>query len=832
MASREPGFALDSFSNILKLEQSKGFNDTSVFGGLDRFLQRWQNQILSAFSRSRSVSQLLAHPYAQMTPSQREDWIARWLDLVTALKTASAAAPSSETPSPAAERKPSSPSWVRNRRTLTRPGAGLSLDAPVNLLRGVDTRTATRLGRLGVTTIRDLLYLFPRRHNDYSHITKIADLNPDQEATVLASVWEAREVQMGRQGSLKATEAVVGDETSNIRVVWFGQPYLARQLKTGTRVALSGRLEFFNRERGLQSPEYEILDERNLLIHTARLVPVYPLTEGLTARNLRRILWQALNRWGTQIEEIMPQEILDRVDLWSLPQAVVQAHFPDDRDSQEKARRRLAFDELFLVQTAVLLRRRHWQEGARGIPIPTDDRMISTFLKCLSFSLTHAQERCLGETLRDMRRGTPSMNRLLQGEVGSGKTVVALAALLAVAASGYQGSIMVPTEILAKQHFNTVSQLMQGLPRPVQEENLITAYLDPFPQPISAGLVTGSTKRSVKRELQQRASEGALDIIIGTHTLIQEEIEIPRIALAVIDEQQRFGVMQRAALRGKGDVTPHVLIMSATPIPRTLALTIYGDLDISTIDELPPGRQKIATRWVGPEQREAAYRFVQDQVLMGRQAFVVCPLIEESEAVEAKAATHEYQRLSRQVFPDLRLDLLHGRMAAREKDKVMTRFHKGELDVLVSTPVVEVGIDVPNATVMMVESADRFGLAQLHQFRGRVGRGEHKSYCLLLADSPSQVARERLSAIEQIHDGFRLAEVDLELRGPGDLFGIRQSGFPNLRMARLSDQELLAKAREEASRLLQRDPDLSRPEHRRLARESTRLQHQVSDEIS
>ena len=414
-------------------------------------------------------------------------------------------------------------------------------------------------------------------------------------------------------------------------------------------------MDVFNGVMVMESPDYEILSSSRPLIHTNRLVPVYPLTGGLTARNLRRIMWNALERWRPAVEEFMPRDILQRVGVMDLPSAVFTAHFPSDEESWERARVRLAFDELFLLQMSVMLRKKGWQEDAKGTPIKTNGVVVSNFLNLLPFPLTNAQTRCLEETLGDMAKGTPSMSRLLQGDVGSGKTVVALAALLAVASKGYQGSIMVPTEVLAEQHFSTVCKLMAGMASPVQEENVTTACIDPHPQPISVGLITGRTRKSLRRELHQRAAAGTLDIIIGTHTLIQEEMEIPNLALSVVDEQHRFGVMQRAALRGKGDVTPHMLIMSATPIPRSLALTLYGDLDISTIDEMPPGRQEILTRRVTPERRDAAYGFVRKQVSAGRQAFIVFPIIEESEAIEAKAATQEHRRLSRDVFPDLRL---------------------------------------------------------------------------------------------------------------------------------------------------------------------------------
>ena len=408
------------------------------------------------------------------------------------------------------------------------------------------------------------------------------------------------------------------------------------------------------------------------------------------------------------------------------------------------------------------------------------------------------------------------MCRLLQGEVGSGKTVIATTALLVAASNGYQGALMVPTEVLAEQHFNSISRLISRIGLPEGGDGILIMFPSLPPYPFTMALLTGSLSQGEKRRLQQLIRQGEVHLVIGTHALIQKGVEFKQLGLAVVDEQHRFGVLQRSALRQKG-ATPHVLVMTATPIPRTLALTIYGDLDLSVIDQLPPGRVEIETRWLGPRHREAAYAFIRQKITEGRQAFVVCPLVEESEAIEATAAVAEYQRLSQEVFPDLRLGLLHGRMSAPEKEAVMRCFRDGDLDILVSTPVVEVGIDVPNAAVMLIEGAERFGLSQLHQFRGRVGRGEHKSYCLLLSGTTSTEGRERLRIIEQTRDGFLLAEEDLRLRGPGEFFGTQQSGLPDLRMARLSDVDLLEAAREETVRLLQRDRGLRQPEHRLLA---------------
>ena len=712
------------------------------------------------------------------------------------------------------------------------PPGGLTVDAPVDRLRGVDTKLSAKLKRLDVTTVRDLLYLFPRRHLDYANIAKISQLIPGLECTVIGTVWEAHQVSKGFKGKRKDTEAVLSDETGNLKVVWFGQGYLARTLKPGTRIAIGGKVDVFMGQLSFESPDYDLLDSGLAPINTGRLVPVYPLTEGLTGRNLRRIAAQALQQWLGGIDELVPQDIISRSRLIPLPEAIHQAHYPDDAASWEGARNRLAFDELFTLQLAVLSRGRHQRQDVVGVPIEVEERVLQGFFTSLPFLLTTAQRRCVADIMKDLARGSPPMNRLLQGEVGSGKTVVALAALLATAAAGHQGAIMVPTEVLAEQHFQTVSRLLGGLDRPVEEDYLFTVYLESLGRPVSVGLLTGSTRPSWKRELTKMAAAGALDLLIGTHTLIQTGVAMPRLALAVADEQHRFGVLQRAALRQRGDLIPHTLIMSATPIPRTLSLTLYGDLDISTIDELPEGRQQVATRWLPPQRRPAAYGFLRKEVQAGRQAFVICPLVEESGLIEARAATEEHRRLSREVFPDLNLGLLHGRMSAKEKDRVMRQFRDGEVDILVSTAVVEVGIDVSNATVILIEGADRFGLAQLHQFRGRVGRGHHKSYCLLMSDSPSEVAKERLSALENIHDGFQLAEADLELRGPGDFFGTRQSGLPNLRMAQLSDRKLLETARREASRMMEEDPELTDLEHAPLAAQVARFLDLVSAESS
>ncbi|MQG49764.1 MAG: ATP-dependent DNA helicase RecG [SAR202 cluster bacterium] len=825
MATQETGAPswAGAFQNILNIEESHGFDNKAVMGGLDKFLARWSEDMAAQAAGNEGF--LLKESYDSMSAAVREDWVAQWREALGGPPNPN----KPPKPNPAAQKKKTA---AKKKPAYKAPPDEVTVDAPVNRLRGVDTKLTARLKRLDVETIRDLLYLFPRRHEDYSTAVKISELSPGEECTVVATIWEAREVAKGPKGGRRDTEAVLSDETGNLKVIWFGQRYLARSLKPGSQIAISGKASVFRGQLVFENPEHEMLDASGSGAHTGRLVPIYPLTEGLTRRNMRRLTWQTVQNWVGGLEDALPDDILARTELMPLLDAVYQAHYPKEMETWELARRRLAFDELFTLQLAVLARRRMQHDNIKGIEIIAPANVIDGFYQTLPFPLTKAQRRCIQEIEADFRAGTPPMSRLLQGEVGSGKTVVALSALLSAAAAGYQGAMMVPTEVLAEQHFQSIGNLLSGLARPVQEPHLLSVYLDHMDRPVSIGLLTGSSRAPVKRELTKMAADGTLDILVGTQALIQEGISLPRLALAVADEQHRFGVIQRSALQERGQDNPHTLIMSATPIPRTLSLTLFGDLDISTIDEMPAGRQEVATRRLEPEQRDTAYGFIRRQVEEGRQAFVVCPLVDESETIESKAATEEYQRLSQDIFPDLSLGLLHGRMPGKEKDKVMRQFRDGELDILVSTPVVEVGIDVANATVMMIDGADRFGLAQLHQFRGRVGRGEHKGYCILMSDTVSETAKERLSALARIQDGFKLAEVDLELRGPGDFFGTRQSGLPSLKMAHLTDLELLEMARNEATKLMEDDPDLKQPDHAGIAAQVARFVDQASANVA
>ena len=771
---------------------------------MDGFLEQWEaSGNGEREAEPLRAGNLLPVSYDAMSQKERSRWV------LTALSALGVEAPAEV--APAAKLAPKEPASAAK---------SLSLDVPASVLRSVTSRVSAPLKRLGLNTVGDLLYLFPRRHN---RVVKIAELQIDEEQSVVASLWTSPSPPNPRH-PLKIVEADFVDETGTIRVVWFNQPYMARNLKSGARYVLSGRVTVFNGRRSMNAPHLEQVNDGDSLEKLAehgRLFPVYPLSEGITQRSMRRIAREALGRAASSVKDALPDDLRGRNDFLPLERALWQAHYPDSPRSFEAARRRIAFEELFMLQLGVLSFRKKSDLVEGAVPLSPPHGVMDTFLDSLPFALTGAQKRVLNEVMTDIARDNRPMSRLLQGEVGSGKTVIALAALLTAAACGFQGAIMAPTEVLAEQHFLTVGRLLEGLAMPTISGHLLSVYLDPHPRPITVGLLLGSTPAAAKREIHQMLGAGALDIVIGTHAVIQESVEMPNLALAVVDEQHRFGVMQRTALRERGR-RPHMLVMSATPIPRTLALTLYGDLDLSTIDELPPGRQSIRTKHVGPERRRSIYKFVREQIAEGRQAFFIYPLIDESEAINARAAVKERDRLAGEVFPDLRVGLLHGRMSTGEKKEVMDAFRHGSLDILVSTPVVEVGIDVPNATVMVIEGADRFGLAQLHQFRGRVGRGEHASYCVLVAESPSEDAEKRLAAMEEMGDGFKLAEFDLEQRGPGDYFGTRQSGLPDLRMARLTDAELLSLARQEAQTLLDRDPTLSQhPELRESLAQST-----------
>ncbi|MBI4608618.1 MAG: ATP-dependent DNA helicase RecG [Candidatus Rokubacteria bacterium] len=663
-------------------------------------------------------------------------------------------------------------------------------------LKGVGPQRARLLSRLGLVTVEDALFFAPSRHEDRSHLTPFRSLAPGGAQACSGVIVGLSPPPRGRAKA--PFSALLRDSSGYLTAVWFNQPYLDKVLKRGQRLILYGKvLRYRDGPLQLQHPDFEIVEEGDDdTIHTGRLVPIYRLTEGLGQRQLRALLWRVVESYADHAPENLPEAIRARRKLLPRPQALQAIHFPRAAAVLTAARRRLVFEDFLLLQLGLAIRR-HREGRARGVAIRPPGRLAARLRASLPFLLTPAQERVWEEIRQDLARPFP-MNRLLQGDVGSGKTIVATLAVLTAVEAGFQAALMVPTEILAEQHFLTLRELL--------------APLD-----IRVALLTSGVKGRERDALLDAVAQGAISVLVGTHALIQEHVAFHRLALTVVDEQHRFGVLQRATLRAKGE-HPDLLVMTATPIPRTLALTLYGDLDVSVIDQMPPGRQPVVTVLRAEARRAQIYTFLQAQLDQGRQAYVVYPLVEESEATDLKAASEMAERLATEVFSRHRVGLLHGRMSFAEKEAVMREFKAGAIQILVSTTVIEVGIDVPNASVMLVEHAERFGLAQLHQLRGRVGRGPWKSYCVLVtAGALGGDARRRLEALVESQDGFRIAEVDLELRGPGEFFGTRQSGLPEFRVADLlRDAPVLEEARQEAFALVEDDPSLVKPEHRAL----------------
>ena len=812
-----------AFRRVLQLEADRGHENKAVVGGLDRFLDRWRGDLTDDEVKqlSTSLTSILAQrKYDALSLEQRERWVYEALASLDDQDAFHETNVVAEPPAPVKARatrvaKPKQPKSVPE---------GISLESPPTVIKGVGPGIAVKLEALGIDTIRGLLYHYPSRH---LAVSQIANLPQGEETAIVGSVWDVGLKRMGKGGALQSTEAVLGDETGNIRVMWFNQPYVARYVRPGNRIIVNGYFRGYRGQPTFEANGYEVVQDDDDRLAPGSLLPVYPATKGMPQRTLRRIIANALTTWLPRLSDHLPEEILKRQSLLGVADALRDYHQPGSTEAKASARYRLAFDEMFIRQIFMLTRKHEWQAD-RAMPLTTIKAVMQSFVDALPFTLTKAQSRSLKEVLKDIAAEIPA-RRLVEGEVGSGKTVVALAAMIIAVAHGHQAAIMAPTEILAQQHFQTISGLLQGMVRPINEPNNLVIEMDSLPKPMSIGLILGSHTKRQKDEMKRKMEDHAVDILVGTHALIQGDVNIPDLALAVVDEEHRFGVAQRGALGGKGR-RPHLISMSATPVPRSLALTFYGDMDISIIDELPPGRTPNQTRWLRPDQRDQANRFIRKEAAAGHQAFVVCPLIDESDSLQTSAAVEEYKRLSEETFADLNVGLLHGRMNLKEKGSVMEKFRAGEIDVLVATPVVEVGVDIPNATVMMVEGADRFGLSALHQLRGRVGRSDAQGYCILMADKPSEDAQARLSVMERESDGFRIAEEDLKLRGPGELTGTRQSGIPDMKLASLQDTDLLSAAREEANAVLSRDTTLELPEHKLIGEALHRLTAKADEE--
>lgn len=813
---------------FLKLESETGFENRAVIGGLEKFLPTW-NQGAAQLGIPQEtiirVAQLITE-YGQISPQDRGQWINSLLAELQELKQTGSALALSEKPAEkfSTQHKPTQSSQQIQPNTQPPPQPGtlpreqtaIGLNAPLTVVRGVGGKSAEVYKTLGLRTLGDLLYYFPRRYVDYSQLAPIKQLRFGDEVTVIGTI-KSKSARKVRGGQMEIIEAVLTDGSGYIRLTWFNRHYLLNTLPENEPVAVSGKVDMYLGRLVMNNPEWESLEHDQL--HTNRIVPVYPLTAQLTQKTLRRTMYQAVNFWALRVEDHLPDYIRTDAGLINLQNAILQCHFPDSIDKLTAARQRLAFDEIFLLQLGVVRQKKTWQSGI-ATPYHVDDEWLHTLISSLPFELTSAQIKAFDQIRSDLSHDRP-MNRLIQGDVGSGKTIIAALAIAIVVRNNAQAAFMAPTSILAEQHYRTLQATLSNSDSdakfPLKKDEI--------------RLLLGETPESEKKDIREGLASGRVKLVIGTHALIEDPITFQNLQLAIVDEQHRFGVAQRAALRSKGN-NPHLLVMTATPIPRSLALTIYGDLDLSVIDESPAGRIPVDTYILSPREIERGYQLIRSQVDAGNQAFIIFPLVEKGENGDSKAAVNEYERLQKEEFPTYRLGLLHGRMKQEEKDAIMTSFRNGEFDILIATTVVEVGVDIPNATVMMIEGANRFGLSQLHQLRGRVGRSNKKSYCLLVAETDDATENERLKVMVDTNDGFILAEKDLEQRGPGEFLGKRQSGYSELKMANLTDIRLIEKARHFAQMVFEKDPDLTQPTHAALNRALSRFWGDGKGDIS
>ncbi len=844
--------SLEKLRKFFRLEAENKYANTAVIGGLAKILDFWEAEARNE-GLSEDIIQLVAsrlRDYQRLTPTSRMD------TLKGVWKRIQGQIPNADMPTPVyADEKPAqsptvvmeapphvveepivskprhqpqapvqnqAPSHTTNvqstpqpkakpqterkpqpSRASSYPGAQTSqtpaaLNARLTVLQGVGPKNASSLEKMGMQTLGDMLYYFPRRYDDYSQLKPIRSLTYGEVVTVIGQIQSVFNRPI-RGGKMQIVEAVISDGTGALRISWFNQPWLMNRLSEGMNIAVAGKIEQYLGRLVMNSPDWEAIETEHL--HTNRIVPIYPLTATITQKWLRQLMDQVVRFWSPRVADPLPESLKQAAGLNNLGEAIHQAHFPDSQEALKASRERLAFDEIFYLQMGVLRQKRDWQ-AVVGRIFDVPDDWLNDRIGALPFQLTGAQKRAVDDICVDIGSGRP-MNRLIQGDVGSGKTVVAVLAAMMIIRNGAQVAIMAPTSILAEQHAKSITNLLVG--EGILEEGQVR-------------LLTGDTGTADRASLQEGLASGNVKILIGTHALIEDPIIFKDLQLTIIDEQHRFGVGQRASLRSKG-LNPHLLVMTATPIPRSLALTLYGDLDLSIMDEMPAGREPVSTHILRPQERERAYSLIRSQIADQRQAFIVYPLIEESEKLDTlKAAVDDHERLSKEIFPTLKLGLLHGKMKPDEKDRIMADFRDRKYDILVSTTVIEVGVDVPNATVMLIEGANRFGLAQLHQLRGRVGRGGGESFCLLVPDQADATENERLQAMSETNDGFKLAELDLKQRGPGEFLGTRQSGYAStLKMASLTDVILIEKARGHAQKMFEIDPELKAPEHALLA---------------
>lgn len=820
--------SLEKLQKILSLEESNNYSNKAVIGGLLRFFPNWLNDAKTENIPESLLSEIeiFFQQYAEMDTPARNQAVQR---IVSAMNTTSS--PNTmEQPDPAdpeLQTVETPPALVtapvaRTRTEEPRSPAiktATGLNAPVNVLQGVGEVKKELYRSLGVQKIEDLLYYFPRRYVDYSTLKTINRLEYGNELTIIATVQSSITTPIRRKNQARV-EVVVSDGTGFLRLVFFRSlKYIQsfeRNFNNGTQLVISGKVTMYLGRMQMNDPAFEFLDQSHL--NTNRITPVYPLTAGLTQKDIRTAVNSALRFNIARIQDHLTDDLRESADLVELPVALQQVHYPDTFEKLKAARDRLAFDEILFLQLGVQQQKKAWHQFNAVVYEISDDQ-IRAITSPLPFTLTNAQQHVIGEIRADLSSGHP-MNRLIQGDVGSGKTIVAAIASASVNIHGGQTAFMAPTSILAEQHYQSLRNLLSnpnhaGLPLIENEVRLLT----------------GDTSNQEREAISAGCADGTIKLLIGTHALIEDPVQFNNLQLAIIDEQHRFGTGQRSALRQKGE-NPHLLVMSATPIPRSLALTLFGDLDISIIDEMPAGRKPVVTRIIHPFARETAYSLIRKEIAAGHQAFIVYPLIEKGEDEDQKAAVDDHGYLQKEVFPDQKLGLLHGKMPAEQKERIMQDFRSGEFTILVSTTVIEVGVDVPNATVMLIEGANRFGLAQLHQLRGRVGRGGDNAHCLLIPENEDALENERLAVMVETTDGFVLAEKDLEQRGPGDFIGFRQSGYADLRMASLTDIRLIEKARRFAQEILSADPNLEKPENSLIQNKLAELWVSESGDIS
>nr|WP_245526716.1 ATP-dependent DNA helicase RecG [Acetohalobium arabaticum] len=760
------------------IEKKAGYNNSSVFGGFDNYILQWLDR-LAELSSDERVLELIADlkelfsDYSRVQIKQRQKKLAAGQELFNSLSNLIQEETVEED---SMQRLP--PIWQKS----------------IRYVKGVGKKRAEKLARLEIDTLRDMLFYIPRDYRDWSKNLPIRELSPDSEVTATGQVVDSTELRP-RKG-LTITKVIISDNTGRLAGVWFNQSYIKQKFKPGMAVSFSGEVKQEYGELQITHPHYEIMDSDKEL-DPGKILPVYSTTQGLSQNLLRKIVSRILKEHLDRFPESLSPGIKDKYDLLDVKEALYKIHFPDQIREVKEARQRLAFGELFILQLGILLKKTDLLTEEEGLVHTGSDELITNFLSDLPFELTSAQRRVWAE-IKDNLESSIVMNRLVQGDVGSGKTVVATLALLKAVSSGYQGAMMAPTEILAEQHYLSLKESLEEYG-------------------LQIGLLVGSLKKSERKEVIAGIESGEVDIVIGTHALLQEEVSFAKLGLVITDEQHRFGVRQRAILKEKGE-NPDVLVMTATPIPRTLALTLYGDLDLSVIDELPPGRKPVITEWRREKDFDKIFDFIRQEVKSGRQAYIVCPLVEESEELDVRSAENMAEKLDEDIFPEFKIGLLHGQLKTDEKEAVMEGFRSQQIDILVSTTVIEVGVDVANATLMVILDAQRFGLAQLHQLRGRVGRSEYQSYCILVADPGTETGRERMKIMTQSTDGFVIAEEDLQLRGPGEFFGTRQHGLPDLEVADLlRDSRLVELARKEARKVVDSDPKLQQEEHQLLA---------------